>query len=217
MPLADPAIVELHRLARDTEQVLFIEGEVYRWDEDGKRPPERMRAPSTVAFGETILLEPGARAVLEDRVIVGGKRGRAHAFVASDAFRSQPNRQDVPKLLDQLRQIEVQMEKIGEDPLASQKGPVTPFERASAADFCRNNLVLDTSRSLPEDVARRTRTVCLFFCDESAFVAMSKMSISKVRVVMEALGRPVNPHLVDEEVVLDLLDKVYATRVEKPS
>jgi hypothetical protein len=214
--LADPAIVELHRLESSPEQVIVIEGEAYRLSEGDAKTTERIVVPASVRIGETILVEPNARVILEHRVLSGGKRGRAHAFVANDAFRSQPNMADVPKLLDQLLQIEKQMEKLGDDPLTSQKGPMTPFERAMAADFCRNNVVLEAARMLPEELARSSRTVCLFFCDESAFVAMHKMSIAKVRAVMEALGRPLNPHLVDDEVVDELLDRVYAPLASTP-
>ena len=43
---------------------------------------------------------------------------------------------------------------------------------------------------------------------------MSAMSLAKVRMLMEALGRPVNPHLVDDAVIEELLQKVYAKRRE---
>jgi hypothetical protein len=205
----DIAIVELHRLRQSSDRITSVVGRAHRVNDEGESIG-RLDAGSEVKVGETIALEKGARVIVGGMELTGGKRGRAHAFVADGAFRSSPSRQDVPKLLEQLAQIERQIERIGEDPLAMQRGPVTPLERAMAHDFVRKNVVLEAARSLDESVARQARSVCLFFSDDSAYVAMSAMSLAKVRMLMEALGRPVNPHLVEDKVVDELLEKVYS-------
>ena len=38
---------------------------------------------------------------------------------------------------------------------------------------------------------------------------MPAMSVRRVRTIMSALRRPVNPHLVDEETARLLIDAVY--------
>jgi hypothetical protein len=210
----DVAIVELHRLRSTSERITSVVGRAHRLNDDGE-PIGLLRDGSELRIGETIALEPGTRLIVAGMELTGGKRGRAHAFVADSAFRSAPTRADVPKLLEQLAQIERQLARIGDDPLALQRGPTTTLERAMASDFVRQNLVLEVARSLDEGVARKTRSVCLFFSDDAAFIAMSAMSLAKVRMLMEALGRPVNPHLVDDAVIEELLAKVYA-RLREP-
>src|SRR5438874_1466283 len=81
-------------------------------------------------------------------------------------------------------------------------------------------LVADAELSIPEATARSAGALPLFFCDEAVFVAMSSVSIAKLRRVMQALGRPVNPHLVEESVLGELLDRVHGGRrraVSSPS
>lgn len=204
----DVAFVEIHRVRGEADRVSWLDGKAHRVDDAGALLGP-LSVGVTIRVGETIVLEPGARAVVSGREIVGGRRGRAHAFVAEDAFRSNPSRADVPKLLDQLRQIERQMERLGEDPLAMQRGPESDYERAVAHEFVRANLTREAALLLDEAVAREVRAVCLFLCEDSAYLATSSLSIAKVRTIMEALGRPVNPHLVDDEVIDELLERVY--------
>jgi hypothetical protein len=213
----DTTVVELHRLTRSPAAIRGIVGEAYRVTEDGTILA-KLDNESQVSVGETIALEPGSVVLLDHLRFSGGRRGKAIAFVAESAFRSSPSRSDVPKLLDQLKEIDRQMlAQLGEDPLRMHKGPATPFERATSAEFARLNLVDRDARELPEPIARALGAVCLFFSDESAFVAFSSVTIAKLRSLMEALNRPVNPHLVEEHVLEQLLERVYAARRDEPS
>jgi hypothetical protein len=213
----DTTVVELHRLARSPIEVRAIVGEAYRVSEDGVILA-KLSKESKVSVGETIALDPGSVLLIDRFRFAGGRRGKAIAFVAETAFRSSPSRSDVPKLLDQLKEIDRQMlAQLGEDPLRMHKGPSTPFERATSAEFAELNLVERDARELPEPIARATGAVCLFFSDEAAFVAFSSVTIAKLRTLMEALNRPVNPHLVEEHVLEQLQQRVYAPRRDEPS
>ena len=143
--------------------------------------------------------------------LFGGSRGRAHALVPADAFKSAPRRADVPRLLEQLAGIEAEAVKLGEDPLAMQRGPETPHERAKASEFAKLNLTLSVARELPETIAREDRAVALFVSDDTAFVAVSTLDVAKLRRLMTALRRPVNPHMVDEDIIDALLAQVYVS------
>lgn len=212
----DTSIVELHRLSGTCEPVLAVEGGAVRVGDDSQ-PIGSLQPGSQVRVGETIALEPGAEVRLACLVLSGGRRGRAHSFVAKDAFPSSPSTKNVQDLLAQLSHIERQMDHLGEDPLAMQRGPSSVFEHAVAADFARANLVRQTALALPESIAREVGAVCLFASGEAVFVALSALSIAKVRRLMKALDRPVNPHLVGEGVLEELLRAVYGGAVSSPS
>lgn len=220
MDSPDTTIVDLHRLVSSPSEIARLEGEAWLVDEETDEATP-LRRGQEVKVGDTIALAPGAVVVVAGKILEGGRNGHAHAFVADSAFRSSPNRGDVPRLLDQLAEIERQMAtKLGEDPLAMHDGPKTEVEQATSAEFARLNLDDQCEARLPELVARAAGAVCLFCCDESVFIAMSKVSIDKLRRLMSALGRPVNPHIVDEAVLDELLDRVYGRRraaVSSPS
>jgi hypothetical protein len=209
--LVDTSVVELHRLTPGPHVVDEVHGSAFHVIEEGDTYLE-LSSGNTLKIGDTIVVDPGARVVIGGVLLEGGRRGRAHTFVAENAFRSSPNKDDVPKLLDQLSEIEEKMRaNLGEDPLHMHRAPLTEPDRAVAAEFARQNLVVPIARELPETVARRWRCVCLFYCDEAAFLATSDVSIAKLRAVMQALGRPVNPHLVEEAIVEELLARVYGS------
>ncbi|MFO0722517.1 MAG: hypothetical protein U1E65_01960 [Myxococcota bacterium] len=206
----ETAIVDLHWLGRRATSVLALAGAAFRVV-DQNTNGVLLTVGDDVRVGETLVLEPGAEVVLETMVLEGGRRGRAHTFVPEDAFKSTPSKEDVPKLLEQLEQLErAVLSQTGEDPLAAQAGPKTSFERALSSEFALQNLNLSAARGLPEAVARAEQAVCLFFHGDQACVAMPRMSVRRVRTIMSALRRPVNPHLVDEETARVLLETVYA-------
>ena len=206
----DASVVELHRVGEGDPLVLSeAAGDVWRVDEEAGSAT-RIEVGDALRIGDTIALSPGASAKVDAMILDGGKRGRAHSFVGPDAFVGSPSRSDVPKLVAELAQLERHLaEQIGPDPLAAQLGPETPFELAMCRDFAVQNLTLAAARQLPEPLARTTRSVALFFHDESACVATSQISVAKIRVLMEALGRPINPHLVDEATLAHLLGLAY--------
>lgn len=213
----DTTVVELHRLPDSPQPIRGIVGDAHRVTEDGEIVV-KLSKDSTVSVGETIALDPGAVVLIDRFRFTGGRRGKAIAFVAETAFRSSPSKKDVPKLLEQLAEIDRQMlAQLGEDPLRMHRGPSTPYECAASAEFAALNLVEKDARELPERIAKSTGAVCLFFSDEAAFVAFSSVTIQKLRVLMEALNRPVNPHLVEESVLESLTAKVYAPRRDEPS
>ncbi len=206
----DLTIVELHRV--DGPMVIEgIDGEVWHFP-DGKPGPISVRVGSAVQIRDTLALAPRARVRLGSLDLSGGRRGRAHALVPVDAFKTPPRRADVPKLLEQLADIEAEAVKLGEDPLAMQRGPETPHEIAKSTEFARLNLTLSVARELSEADARANRAVALFVSDDTAFVAVSALDVSKLRRLMTALRRPVNPHMVQDDVVDSLLDQVYVTK-----
>jgi hypothetical protein len=208
--LVDTSVVDLHRLPPGPHVVDEVRGTAFHVIEEGDTYLA-LSSGNTLKIGDTIVIDPGGSVVIAGMTLEGGRRGRAHTFVAENAFRSSPNKDDVPKLLAQLTEIEEKMRaNLGEDPLHMHRAPATEPDRAAAAEFARLNLVVSISRELPEEIARRWRCVCLFFCDEAAFLATSDVSIAKLRAVMQALGRPVNPHLVEEAIVEELLARVYA-------
>lgn len=215
----DTNIVDLHRLTSgEAIEVAQVTGDAWRVvlpaglaDAEEEAPdPVRVVPGMSLAIGETLALGPGAVVVAGGSTYSGGRRGRAHSFVAEEENRSSPSRKDVPKLLRELAQVErTVVERLGEDPLESQRGPESPFERAMSREFALQNLTLEAARSLPEQPARNSRSVCLFFHDETACVATVGISVAKIRLLMEAIGRPISPHLVDEDTMRILLEMVY--------
>lgn len=204
----DTTFVDLHRVAGDALVVRDVRGDVYRVTDEGEEL-DRIDRGSTLRVGDTIVLEAGALIFAGALRLEGGRFGKAHAFVPEHAFLSSPRRSDVPRLLEQLTEVARESAALGGDPLSVQGGPETPFERAESAEFAHANLTLEAARRLPEAAARAHGAVCLFFLDETAFVAVSEVSIAKLRALMVALGCPVNPHLVEPEVLERLLDRVY--------
>lgn len=205
----DTTIVDLHRAKRHAMQILDVVGQAWRVVE-----PSAAGAPlqtgDGLTVGETIFLAAGATVTLADGVLEGGRRGRAHSFVPEDAFKSSPSLDDVPRLVAQLEQLERQVEaRASEDPLAEQRGPKTVFDRALSREFAVLNLDSRAAHTLPEDVARKEGAVCLFFHGDAACVALTEMSVRRIRTLMAALGRPVNPHLVDDETLQLCLGMVY--------
>ncbi len=203
----DLTVVELHRVDGPLVVESF-DGDVWHFP-DGRPGPIALQVGGPVQIGDTLALGPQASVSIGTLRLQGGRRGRAHALVPADAFRSAPRRADVPRLLEQLGDIETEARKLGEDPLAMQRGPETPHERAKAAEFARLNLTLSVARELPEAVARENRAVALFVSDDTAFVAVGALDVAKLRRLMTALRRPVNPHMVQDEVIDDLLARVY--------
>lgn len=206
--LPDITVVNLHRAPRAELTIDRLEGHAWRIAE-GADHPCPLELGDSISIGETVALEVGAALDAGPLHLRGGPKGQTHALVRDGAFRPNPSRADVPRLILQLAQIEEQMTSMGEDPLAVRQGPETEFERAASADFARCNLVLAAARELPEDVARREGAVCLFVNEDTAFVAMVDLSVSKLRAVMEALERPVNPHMVERATLEDLIQRVY--------
>lgn len=209
-PAPDTTVVELHRLPGGRARVAALDGAGHRLGDDG-RSASRLEVGSEVAVGETIALGAGATARIGELVLSGGKRGVAHAFVDESAFRSSPGRADVPNLLGQLEEIEREVRaRLGADPLLGDSRPTSADERATRAEFARSNLVVDEARLLPEGVARAEAAVVLFLCGEAAFVAVTDLSLAKLRTLMRVLGRPVNPHVVDPDVLGELFSRAYA-------
>lgn len=206
--LPDITIVNLHCASRSPLTIDRLEGAAWRVPE-GPAEPMPLIPGDTIRVGETLALAEGAILDAGPLHLRGGTRGQAHALVKDGAFRPNPSRSDVARLLLQLAQIEEQMTALGEDPLAVRQGPETAFERAASADFARCNLVLAAARELPEEVARTHEAVCLFVNEDTAFVAMAELSVAKLRAIMEALERPVNPHMVEREVLRELIQRVY--------
>lgn len=206
--LPDTTIVNLQRAPQGSHVVVRVEGFAWRLrdDEDAPSvlsPGDALEPGDTVAVGAQSMVEAGTIR------LIGGPRGQTHALVKDSDFRPSPSRADVPRLLLQLAQIEEQMTSFGEDPLAVRQGPETPFERAASADFARCNLVSAAANELPESIARSESAVCLFVNEETAFVAVTDISVTKLRALMEALDRPVNPHMVEPEIIEELLERAY--------
>ena len=204
----DLTVVDLHRVAGPLV-IQSIDGEVWHFP-DGRPGPLPVEVGGAVEIGDTLALSAGARVLLGTLTLSGGRRGRAHALVPTDAFKAAPRRADVPRLLEQLAGIEAEAIKLGEDPLAMQRGPETAHEKARAAEFAQLNLTREIATELPEAVAREYRAVALFVSDDTAFVAVSSLDVSKLRRLMTELRRPVNPHMVEDSVIDALLMRVYA-------
>jgi hypothetical protein len=205
--IPDTTLVDLHRVSRSPLRVSQLDGAAWRVPDEGR--PEPLGPGDELGVGDTIAVAEGGVLEAGPLLLRGGLRGRTHRLVEPSAFRASPSRADVPRLLLQLTQIQEQMGHLGEDPLAVRGGPETPFERCASADFARSNLVLSAARELPEALARAQGAVPLFVNEETAFVAMVEVSVTKLQVVMEALERPVTPHMVETPVLEELLERVY--------
>ena len=206
----DLTVIELHRV-NGPMVIEEINGRVWHLP-DGKPQPIPATIGAAIQIQDTLALAPQARVRLGALDLSGGRRGRAHALVRADEFKTPPRRADVPKLLEQLADIEAEAVKLGEDPLAMQRGPDTPHEVAKSTEFARLNLTLSVARELSEADARANRAVALFVSDDTAFVAVSALDVSKLRRLMTALRRPVNPHMVRDDVLDQLLDEVYVAK-----
>lgn len=206
----DLTVVELHRVDGPLV-VQTVQGDVWHFP-DGQPGPLTVDIGGAIQVGDTLALGAEAQVLVGTLRLSGGRRGRAHALVPADAFRSAPRRDDVPKLLEQLADIEAEAVKLGEDPLAMQRGPDSAHDKARSAEFARLNLTLSVARELSEADARANRAVALFVSDDTAFVAVSALDVSKLRRLMTALRRPVNPHMVRDDVLDQLLDEVYVAK-----
>ena len=204
----DLTVVDLHRVEGPLV-VQAVQGDVWHFP-DGHPGSAEVEVGGAIQIGDTLALGPGARVLVGTLDLTGGRRGRAHALVPVDAFKTAPRRADVPRLLEQLAGIEADAVKLGEDPLAMQRGPETAHEKAKSAEFARLNLTLSVARELTERTARSDRAVALFVSEDTAFVAVSSLDVAKLRRLMQALRRPVNPHMVEESVIDELLERVYA-------
>ncbi len=206
----DPlAVLHQHIARRGPLDVRALEGEVRRVDDAGALL-EPLHVGDQLAVGAAIWVGPAGWVDVAGERLTGGRRGRAHVFLPAASIRVSPGRRDVPKLLRDLEQLESQLEAhLGEDPLSGQRAGDAPYERAVAADHALQNLQLEAARALPESIARELGAVCLYVSGESAAVAVASMRVSKVRALMQALDRPVNPHMVPEDTLLALLDVVY--------
>lgn len=213
--------VDMQRLTSPV-RVEQVTGTAWRVDADGD---ERALVVSHLAVGE--LLEAGQKIALDAESSLsagalelrGGRRGKVFVLLGEDELRGSPSSADVPKLINDLAQVEAQLvARVGLDPLSMQDGPQTPFDRAVAADFARQNLVPEEAAILPVEVARAQRAVVLFTSGDAACVAVAELSVAKMRTLMQALGRPINPHMVDLPT-LELLEQlVYGPlRPERPS
>ena len=203
------AVLDLHVLEQRVVTATRVIGEVWRVDGQA-RLTHILTEGDEVAVGQVLYLSPGAIVQAGPLRLEGFSRGRAHSFVDATTVAISPGRGDVPRLLRDLLQLEEQvMRHLGEDPLAMQQTSSTPLERAYAADFAFQNLELDAARTLDERIARASGAVVLFISGESACVAMSEVSVRKLRTLMEALTRPVNPHIVDEDTLRALMAGVY--------
>lgn len=212
MRQVDTTIVDLHRAGKKALEVVEVQGTAWRVADATIGDP--IRAGDSLGVGDTVYVDAGGVVVLDGDRLEGGLRGAAHSFVPEDAFRSPPTLADVPKLVSQLEQLEKQVkEQRGEDPLSEQSGPITHFDRAMARDFAIQNLTYEVAVELPETIARNERSVCLFVHGDAVCVAMTQMSVRRIRTLMSVLGRPINPHLVDEETIQALLAMVYSRSV----
>ncbi len=204
-----PDFVELRCLPPGAIGVAAVTGDAFKVDEVRVEREPLVRG-AHVKVGDTIFVDKEASVQVDRLSLAGGRHGRFFMFVDDNAVHSSPSRRDVPRLIQDLSNLEAQMvEHFGQDPLASQRGPETPLERAASAEFAIQNLMMDAAVCLPEKTARDSGAVCLFFHGEAACVAVSSMSVKKIRALMAALGRPVNPHVVDEDTLRTLFDGVY--------
>ncbi len=204
----DTTIVDLHRTSAESHHVSQVEGRAWRIPKDLEQPHE-LSVGMEVVVGDTVALAPQAVVDIGPFRVKGGRRGRAHSLVNDAAFRPSPCRKDVPRLLLQLSELERQQVEEGEDLLQVAQCCQTPFERAASAEFARQNYVSRVAVILPEDEARALRAVPLFISHETAFVAMSSVDLGKLRALIEALQQPVTPHMVEDRVIEELIQRSY--------
>ena len=130
----DLTVVELHRV--DGPLVIeAIQGDVWHFP-DGKPGPTPVEVGASVQIRDTLALSAGSTVTVGTLRLSGGRRGRAHALVPADAFQTPPRRADVPRLLEQLAGIEAEAVKLGEDPLAMQRGPEDPAREGEVGGVC---------------------------------------------------------------------------------
>ncbi|MEQ9497013.1 MAG: hypothetical protein RIT81_09140 [Deltaproteobacteria bacterium] len=203
----DTSIVDLHRIAEPVVVVDLVgRGHLVPQSQKAAVP---LAVGTTVSVGDTVSLEAGSEARIGEIALGGGRRGRAHAFVREDAFKPSPGREDVPRLLMELRRVEDEIESLGKDPLETSELPSTPYKRAVAREFATLNLCVEDAKTLDEQLARRERAVVVFVSDETAFIATSRVTVPKLILLMTSVRRPVQPHLVEDEVIEELLTRVY--------
>jgi hypothetical protein len=202
------AVVDLHIL-QEPVIVSAVKGDAHRVTSDGNLG-DRLEIGATLELGQIIFVGPEGQVTAGMMNLVGRRRGCAHSFVELSAVTASPGRKDVPHLIRDLAELEKQVvSTLGTDPLEMQEAPSSGYDRAYAVDYALQNLDIQCARQLPETEARELNAVCLFLAGESACVAVSGLSVRRLRSLMEALGRPVNPHMVDEETLRTLLATVY--------
>ncbi len=200
------SVVDLHRMPSPAPVVRQVNGEAWLVVGQGA-PPTTLDLGRTLVVGDTLALAPHAHVWAGHYELLGGPHGRAHAFVAPDAFATSPALEELPELIRQLRELAGQLGN--EDPLSDEPGPSTPYEAALARDFALNNLDLSWARKLTCDEARQQRAVPLFVCQDTAYVAVDRASVAKLLTLVQALGRPVNSHLMTPEAIDELLAHAY--------
>ena len=202
------AVVDLHVL-QEPLSVSSVTGDAFRVSSDGNLS-DRLEAGARLEVGQIIFVGPGGLVEAGKERLEGRRRGCAHSFVELATVTASPGRKDVPRLIRDLAELEKQMVgTLGTDPLEMQEPPSSAYDRSYAADYAFQNVDVECARLLPESKARELNAVCLFLAGESACVAVSGLSVRRLRSLMEALGRPVNPHMVDEETLSALLQAVY--------
>lgn len=204
----DTSVLDLHRVDEGPCPVLAVQGLAW-WAEGDSEDFSALASGAEVAVGDTVVVEAGGAVELPGLILRGGNRGRAHTLVRQDSFRASPGRADAPRLVAQLEQIEAEMAPLGEDPLTMQAGPQTEVERARSADFASQNFDVEAARELSEEDARRLGAVCLFVSDETAFVAVTDLSVPKLRDLIGTLQRPVSPHVVSQDLLEALWARAY--------
>jgi len=210
--IASPEVAVLHlHLALEGELVTATEGEVLRLDERAERGPTPA-AGEPLSVGHVVYVGAGGRLITSARAFDGGRRGRAHGFVDQTSVAAKPSRADVPRLLAELEALRRDAHGAGAGPLDLRPTPPDARERASAADFAFQNLVLEEARTLEERVARAARAVLLFTSGEAAVIAAEGLSLRGLIDLVRATGRPVQPHAVDHETIAALLGVVYGAR-----
>ncbi len=204
----DTSVVEFHRVGADPLVVRALAGEGWLIPESNGTPVP-LEVGFQVSVGDTVALEPGARLQLGPLALVGGVRGCAHSLVRADAFRAAPTREDLPRLVAELSELEREVEREGVDPLRAEAGLRTPLARATARDFALSNLDLPVAWTLSEGAARALGAVVLFVSGDTAVVALAELSVSRLLALLRALERPVQPHLVDRDTLEALFARVY--------
>ncbi len=194
-------------------EIAEIEGEAFELRDDGTLGTP-LTTTGHLMRGDAIYVSGSTTVVAGEQRFEGRRRGRSYSFVAGATLRVSPGRQDVPRIMRDLERLEKHMEgALGKDPLASHEPPTEPVPRAYATDYAFANLTVEESRELEEQDARTVEAVVLFFAAEAAHVAMSTVSVQKLRMLMRTLDRPVNPHIVDAQTISTLLDAVYGAGV----
>lgn len=203
--MVDTTVVDFHRVPVGGLVVSRIDGTAVLVLENGRRTAP-LELGRVLSVGDTVAVERGGRVVASDLALVGGANGRAHSFVADDAFRSKPGRDDVPEII---RQLNLMGQRALGDPFVGQTAPSTPYERAASTEFARVNLDESVARELTKESAHALRAVPLFLSEDTAFVAMDRLDASRMVGLMAELSRPVNPHLVTSDVLDEVLERIF--------